>query len=250
MSELTKHLDGFKTISLKEMNNVKLMDRTDTKFVFNKSLLFKILPSLKNDYKILKVNGNRFSKYSSIYFDTNDFMFYKSHHNGRINRVKIRFREYLDSALCFLEIKKKNPKGKTVKNRMIVKKANRKLSKSNYSFINKYLSDSLDLNYCHENYFNRITLVNQTIKERLTIDFNFSFKRHPKKINNEYNNIIIAELKQEKLNRNSFFYKMMRENRLRKTGMSKYCFATSSIFPSLKYNRFKSNFSILEKNNI
>ena len=92
-------------------------------------------------------------------------------------------------------------------------------------------------------------LVNQIIKERLTIDFDFAFKRHPKKINNEYNNIIIAELKQEKLNRNSFFYKVMRENRLRKTGMSKYCFATSSIFPSLKYNRFKSNFSILEKNN-
>ena len=249
MSELNKHLDEFKIISLKEMNSVKLLDRTDTKFVFNKSLLFKILPILKNDYKILKVNGNRFSRYNSIYFDTDDFLFYKSHHNGRINRVKIRFREYLDSSLCFLEIKKKNPKGKTVKNRMIVKKANRRLSKTNYSFINKYLSTNYDLKYCHENYFNRITLFNKTIKERLTIDFNFSFKQHTKKINNKYNNIIIAELKQEKLNRNSFFYKIMRENRLRKTGMSKYCFATSSIFPSLKYNRFKSNFSILEKNN-
>ena len=107
MSELTKHLDGFKTISLKEMNNVKLMDRTDTKFVFNKSLLLKILPSLKNDYKILKVNGYRFSKYNSIYFDTNDFMFYKSHHNGRINRVKIRFREYLDLRYVFWKLKKR-----------------------------------------------------------------------------------------------------------------------------------------------
>ena len=81
----------------------------------------------------------------------------------------------------FLKLKKE-PKGKDGKKQNDCKKANRNLSKSNYSFINKYLSDSLDLNYCHENYFNRITLVNQTIKERLTIDFDFAFKRHPKKL--------------------------------------------------------------------
>ena len=249
MSNIQSRILKFDTISLKEMNSVKLMNRIDTKFVFNKSLLLDILPDLKDDYTILKINGNRFSRYNSIYFDTPNFLFYNSHHNGRVNRVKIRFREYVDSGLCFLEVKKKNPKGKTVKSRVNVKKVYRKLNKSHKLFIEKQLKENYELEYCHENFFNRITLVNQRMKERLTIDFNFRFKNHPNKIVDESKNIIIAELKQEKLNRHSYFYKIMREKRLRKTGMSKYCFATSTIFPSLKSNRFKPNFAILEKNN-
>jgi len=249
MSNIQSRILKFKTISLKEMNSVKLMNRIDTKFVFNKSLLLDILPDLKDDYTILKINGNRFSRYNSIYFDTPNFLFYNSHHNGRVNRVKIRFREYVDSGLCFLEVKKKNPKGKTIKSRVNVKRVYRKLNKTHNLFIEKQLKKNYELEYCHENFFNRITLVNQRMKERLTIDFNFRFKNHPNKIVDESKNIIIAELKQEKLNRNSYFYKIMRKNRIRKTGMSKYCFATSAIFPSLKSNRFKPNFAILEKNN-
>ena len=35
----------------------------------------------------------------------------------RVNRHKIRFREYVDSGLVFLEVKCKNNKGKTIKKR-------------------------------------------------------------------------------------------------------------------------------------
>tara|TARA_Y100001968_G_scaffold327025_1_gene371238 strand:+ start:313 stop:1011 length:699 start_codon:yes stop_codon:yes gene_type:complete len=231
------------------MNSVKLMNRIDTKFVFNKILLCEILPILKEKYRVLKVSGARYSKYASVYFDTPDFLFYHSHHNGRINRVKIRFREYINSGLCFLEIKKKDAKGKTIKSRVNVPKSSRALSKSHHRFIKQKLEKDYELSYCHENFFNRITLVNKVMKERLTIDFNFRFKNHPNKIIDDAKKIVIAELKQERLNRDSFFYDIMRKNRIRKTGMSKYCFATSTIFPDLKSNRFKPNFAILEKNN-
>jgi hypothetical protein len=249
MSKIKSYILGFDSISLKEMNSVKLMNRVDTKFVFNQKVLCTMLPILKEEYKILTIDGARFSKYNSIYFDTPDFLFYNDHHNGRINRVKIRFREYIDSGLSFLEIKKKNAKGKTIKNRIKVKKSCRTLNAGHQRFIKKQLKVDYKLNYCHENYFNRITMVNKELKERLTIDFNFRFKNHPNKIVDDSKNIIIAELKQEKLNRQSLFYDIMRKNRVRKMGMSKYCFATSTIFPELKSNRFKSNFAILEKNN-
>jgi len=249
MTKIESHISKFEPISLNEMNDVKLMSRVDTKFVFNKSLLFEILPILQEDYRVLKVDEQRFSRYRSIYFDTPDFLFYNSHHNGRINRLKIRFREYLNSELCFFEIKKKNAIGKTIKSRVSVKKSCRSLHEIHHQFIEKHLNNNFKLNYCHENFFNRITLVNKKLKERLTIDFNFRFKSHPGRMINDVKNIIIAELKQERLNRDSLFYKIMRKNGVRKTGMSKYCFATSTIFPKLKSNRFKPNFTILEKNN-
>ena len=46
-------------------------------------------------------------KYSTLYFDTNDKILYKHHHNKKGNRHKIRMRKYIDSNICFLEIKKR-----------------------------------------------------------------------------------------------------------------------------------------------
>jgi hypothetical protein len=54
------------------------------------------------------------------------------------------------------------------------------------------------------NSFHRMTLVNKTENERLTLDFDLTFKWNDKTQN--FNNLIIAELKQENVNRNSVFY--------------------------------------------
>ena len=52
VSEILKTFDP---ISLQEMDNVKLMDRTDTKFTFNIRELPAVLQEAKSDYKILEV---------------------------------------------------------------------------------------------------------------------------------------------------------------------------------------------------
>ena len=54
--------------------------------------------------------------------------FYNDHHNQRVNRHKIRFREYVDSGLIYLEVKCKTNKGKTVKKRLKVDKISKSLS--------------------------------------------------------------------------------------------------------------------------
>ena len=51
------------------------------------------------------------------HYDTDDRKFYLDHHNQRVNRNKVRFREYEGSKLTYLEIKHKNNKGKTIKKR-------------------------------------------------------------------------------------------------------------------------------------
>ena len=98
------------------MDEVKLMNRTDTKFVFEYSLLNKLMEEIKAHYYVLDIDGIRLNAYRSLYFDTEDFKFYYEHHNGKKNRNKVRYREYMDSGLCFLEIKKKTIRVRRLRN--------------------------------------------------------------------------------------------------------------------------------------
>ena len=151
------------------MDAVKLMNRTDTKFVFPLTTLIKILPKLVEHYRVLEINGVRLNAYRSLYFDTEDFQFYHQHHNGKTNRNKVRFREYIDSGLSFLEVKRKNNKGETIKKRIKVKKITESLDDSNLDFVNKVIGSKMPLKPQHWNKFRRITFVNKRRKERLTI---------------------------------------------------------------------------------
>ena len=117
MNEISKITASFSPIKLAEMDNVKLMSRSDTKFAFKFSKLPELLNQMMPFYKILEINGKFIHDYKSLYFDTDDRKFYLDHHNGRVNRNKVRFREYVGSDLTFLEIKRKNNKGKTIKKR-------------------------------------------------------------------------------------------------------------------------------------
>ncbi len=228
------------------MDSVKLMNRTDTKFVFPLSTLIKILPKLVEHYRVLEINGVRLNAYRSLYFDTEDFQFYHQHHNGKTNRNKVRFREYIDSGLSFLEVKRKNNKGKTIKKRIKVKKITESLDDSNLDFVNKVIGSKMPLKRQHWNKFSRITFVHKRRKERLTIDVNFRFED----INStKYNlgNMVIAEVKQAKRNLSSNFIRIIKEERIHPFRISKYCMATSTLFPQLKKNNFKRKFLHLDK---
>ena len=76
MGFLDKYIADFESISLKEMDSVELMKRIDTKFILNRNILQKIFPLLTDHYKLLYVNGIVKSQYTSLYFDTDDFIFF------------------------------------------------------------------------------------------------------------------------------------------------------------------------------
>lgn len=87
------------------------------------------------------------------------------------------------------------------------------------------------------NEFNRITLVNKTAKERLTIDLNLSFKtNHSSK---SFDNLAIIELKQERFSRTSPFAQQLKLKHINPYKLSKYCIGMISVYNDLKYNRFK-----------
>ncbi len=228
------------------MDAVKLLNRTDTKFVIPKNLFVRILPLLKENYTVLEIKNKRVAQYKTLYFDTDDFDFYTQHHNGWPNRYKVRMRKYIDSGLCYLEIKNKK-KGRTVKNRIKIAEFEEEMSDVSLQFVEDFIPNDIILIKKLWNSFDRITLVNKTDTERLTLDIGLSFQWNKK--SHSLENTIIGEVKQEKVNRNSPFMKLIKENGVRPIRVSKYCLGAKLLYPELKNNRFKQKHIHIHKIN-
>jgi hypothetical protein len=238
-------LNEFEPITLKEMDNVKLMDRTDTKYVFKLDQLPMFLNEVMSDYRVLDVNGHRISRYESLYFDTKNFDLYMSHHRGRPNRYKVRCRKYVESELHFFEVKFKNNKGRTIKDRVkqaiidgSIKDKAEALLVEKTPLIANNLEAKLWVNY------SRITLVNKRSPERVTIDVDLTFKNND--CDKIIHNLVIAEVKQDKALTSSFI-RLMKKYHVREGSMSKYCFGVISLFDTIKQNNFKPKLILLKK---
>ena len=155
------NLSSFDKISLDEMNGVSLMKRVDTKFILTESQLLKVFSKIRKEYKVLEIDNERLMQYSTLYFDTQNKKCFKEHHNGKLNRYKIRMRKYLVSDICFLEVKKKNNLGITNKTRRQIKDFETILSSDSKEFIYNSQINDLLLEPALYNNFNRITLVNK-----------------------------------------------------------------------------------------
>lgn len=249
-NKLTTLLKQFHGISLEELGRAPLMNRVDEKFAFPIQKLAHYLEYLKEYYDVLSIDGKEIFAYSSQYFDNETFDFFNDHHRSIPNRFKVRIRKYLDSGLTFLEVKEKI-KGRTDKKRIATNDFKSNFEKNEQEFLSYRLKKSMNLQPVFTNNYLRITLVNKTEEERLTIDFNIS-NGHPNDtthVKNSLNEIVIAELKQPIKNRNSPFYQLMKKERIRPFRISKFCFGMMDLYdgPNLKSNRFKSKKLILQK---
>ena len=173
--EMIDILSKFEPITLEQMNSVKLMNRTDTKFVTNLDKLHQLLEMAQADYFVQDIDGGRNLEYDTTYFDTTDFDMYCQHQYGHTNRQKIRFRTYCVSGLQFMEVKTKNNHGRTKKKRIEVGDMNL-ADEEKRQFLAKHLRYDVDsLVPALNNHFSRITLVNKAKTERLTIDSRLRF---------------------------------------------------------------------------
>ena len=57
MTEILQTLKEYIPISLEEMSGIKLMNRTDTKYVTSYQILKEILLAAGHDYRVQEVNG-------------------------------------------------------------------------------------------------------------------------------------------------------------------------------------------------
>ena len=235
---MTDILSAFAPISLEQMSGVKLMNRTDTKFVTNRAKLYQLLKLAQQDYYIQEIDGERNLEYDTTYFDTRAFDMYNQHQWGHTNRQKIRFRTYCISGLQFMEVKTKNNHGRTKKKRIEVTDMD-VLEKQKYDFLSKHLRYGADtLQPALNNHFSRITLVNKGKTERLTIDSSLSFHNLQSNKSIDMGDLVIIELKRDGLV-SSPVLDMLRQLRIHPHGFSKYCMGSALTNPQLPTNRFK-----------
>ena len=236
----------FSPIRLDEMDRVKLMKRTDTKYWFHASRLQNILQQIEDQYYVLEIDGQEKLPYATTYFDTDADKMYSTHHNGKLNRYKVRRRTYLSSGISFLEVKFKSNKGKTLKTRINTNDGHIELNQEENAFLEqlipfncKHLSPSL------MNNFSRLTLVNKNFQERCTIDINLRFKTAQKQVS--LDDLTIVEIKSDGRPTNSPLARALRDERIKSSGFSKYCVGRAVTDPSLKQNAFKEKIRSIEK---
>lgn len=250
----------FSPISLDEMSGVKLMNRTDTKFVTNRAMLMQLLGMAKDEYRVQEIGGRRVAQYYTMYFDTPSCDMFAAHESGRKVRQKLRIRSYVDSGLNFLEVKTKNNHGRTKKQRVTMDDFNPLCPQRDiafqhdsdaYSEYGGFLEGNLQYDPCRmteqiENRFSRITLVNRAKTERLTIDTDLSFHNITTGIDIALGDIVIIELKRDGL-AHSPILDMLRSLRVKPMGFSKYCIGSALTNKRLKQNRLKPRLHQIER---
>lgn len=246
-----KPLEAFTPVTLEDMDSVKLMNRIDTKYLTSEKVLLELLDdALSAGYKVLVIEGLRISPYDTLYYDTAELRMFQEHHNRRLTRQKVRTRTYLASGISFLEIKRKNNKGRTRKKRIGIP------SSEFYDF--KGDADATDYLARHSAYtanvispvletlFDRITLVNPAMTERLTIDTRLMFRNRRNGVEASLKDAVIIELKQDG-RAYSRMKNILLDHRIKPVRVSKYCIAVTLTEPSARCGRFKPKVRRIEK---
>lgn len=250
--EIEKIIRDFDPITLEEMKDIRLMNRTDTKYVVAISSLVELLKLSLQDYRLQEVDGVRNIAYHTIYYDTPDQKMYLAHQNGRKTREKIRFRTYVLSDLSFFEVKNKNNHGRTSKKRIKIKEEEKEsflFDENTREFLKKHaLFTPEELTPQIENRFKRLTLVNRGKTERLTIDTDLHFRNLINGIERDLMGLAIIELKRDGRTPSPMHDLLMRMH-IHTEGFSKYAMGYALTDSHIKQNLFKERLRKLIKLN-
>ena len=111
--------DHLASTSLAELNSAAgLLTRVDRKYLVPLERAQELVGGLSSEARVLEIDGRRRFSYASTYFDTPGLEAFMLTARKRRRRFKVRIRTYLDSGLCFLEVKTRGARGTTVKRRM------------------------------------------------------------------------------------------------------------------------------------
>jgi len=239
-------LDHFAPISLKEMDSVKLMTRSDEKYLCRIEQLPALLERAMPDFKVLENRGKRLLGYESQYLDTPDFEMYRQHHNGKLNRYKIRIREYQETHEFFIEIKFKDNHRNTTKKRIPIGADRNYFTPEVRNFLkeySRYIPENIEPKLFSQ--FRRMTLVSNELMERITIDLNPAWYTDEKRV--DLSGIVVMEVKSAKTSNIRGFGLLLRDARILPNRLSKYCTGTILLNPGIKHNRFKAKMVHLKK---
>ncbi len=224
-----------------------LMNRVDTKYLLTKDVLGRLVEGLPNHYSILETEGTRWFTYDTVYYDTPERHLYAAHHNGKLNRYKVRTRHYRDAGLTFLEVKHKNNQRRTIKHRIpLDNELELADGKPLYSeAIERFLAHTAGLSAAGMLptlfvQYRRATLMNQCAEERITVDVDLRFRCLQTGEAIALPHYALVEAKCASKQASSEMAHRLKCLGIHATKFSKYCVGSALLHRDcLKTNRFK-----------
>ena len=238
--------DSFKTINLDYLDKMKLLGRFDSKFVFHRSKLESIISQMASDYHVLKIRDQTVFHYESTYLDTDDFKLYLMHHNGKPERIKVRWRKYTDIQKVFFEVKCKTSRKKTEKIRTEEPAVLPELNQAQVELIaslgyqDYFLKPKITISY------DRITMVSKSENIKVTLDMNIRFENMVEA--KDLPNLVVAEVKSRRITPKCLFIEAIKKLGIRQGSFSKYATGTA-ILELVKHNAFKPELLLITKIN-
>lgn len=235
----------FAPISLAQLEaRASMLERRDNKYVVRADVLRALLPELAQRFQVLEIDGLRSFTYDTCYFDDAAMTSYFDHHRDRRKRCKVRVRRYVDSNLCFVEVKLKDRRGITVKRRRAHNPSRARmldadaLAHVHGAWRDLYGSEfAANLVPVLEMRYRRVTLVARDGGERMTIDSGLVFRdgAGSRAVDGD---VFIIEAKSA--NGNGIADKLLRALHQHPTKhCSKYCAAAAALGLAERHNAFK-----------
>lgn len=239
--KIHKELAKYATHGLKDLVNASLMRRVDTKFMVAAGYVPELLRALSGQYSSLQIDNQQLFRYTTTYYDTPEMLLYHLHHGGRLNRHKVRAREYHDTDTAFLEVKFKDSRRVTTKKRVEIPAVADSVIRHNGDFLDACgVPVSQELVPVQVGSYRRLALANEASGERVTIDLGLCYARpteHGQPLT--LDRVAIIEIKQGRFNRNSPTIVHLQRHGFRPTSFSKYCIGQCLTLEEIKANRFK-----------
>ena len=250
---LLETLRGRSSVGLDAIESVALMDRFDAKYLVPQAWLVHLVTSL-SDHRVLSIQDHVTTTYKNLYYDTKDGKCFEDHTRGRNVRFKVRIRHYDNTGVTFLEVKLRDVHGKTTKHRVVRDSKlswNAPFTGEELNFLARHVPHSSDLEPTLQSQFERFTLVNVTLGERITFDHQLNFC-HPS--NDEKSeswldpmpNLAVVEWKQHRLNHQGELMQAMRNQEGRKgplgrpLRLSKFVLGHSLVYPEKAFRSYQS----------
>ena len=209
--------------------------RAESKFVVPERAVAGLLSALHGHVAVVPAGAALIAAYRSLYFDTEDLACFHAHRRGCRLRHKVRIRHYPDRRVSFLEIKLRRGEHDTCKIRRERDFGSNTLDRSDRAFLHAHCGHGDDLVPQAWIVYRRITLIDQPSTERVTIDTHLEMWRTAG--HRQVRDVVVVEVKQPRLDRQSRAMRAMREAGWRPGWASKYCAGIVLTTPDIRANR-------------
>jgi hypothetical protein len=199
-----------------------LQHRVDRKYLIAAPSLERVLRLLQPEHLLLLASEAAWARYESVYFDSVELDFYHAHRRGRMPRHKVRIRHHLDRQLTFLEIKRKETRGRTTKFRLPLPFGQNEIEPQDRGFVEQHAAcEAARLVPILTISFFRLTVLGRSVNERLTLDKDLVVVGGGRRI--QVPPAVIVEVKQSQFDNRTPALRALKAVHARQTAVSKYC---------------------------